>query len=144
MKTEHVHKWKVNPAIRNRIAVVCQTCGKKNSDQNKYKNKKVTIDGIEFDSTKEAQYYLVYKTDLKNKKIKRLILQPTFELIPEILGVIRPITYRGDFMLEHFDGTTEVIDVKGVRTEVFNLKRKLLLWKFHTEPKYKNYRFTIV
>ena len=35
-------------------------------------------------------------------------------------------TYRADFMVFYSDGTAKVIDVKGVETEVFKVKKRLL------------------
>ena len=37
------------------------------------------------------------------------------------------MTYTADFVVEYADGRVEVIDVKGMRTDVYKLKRKLLL-----------------
>ena len=47
---------------------------------NKYRNQKVTIDGITFDSLKEAGRYRVLKLLVKAKEIKDLELQKKFEL----------------------------------------------------------------
>lgn len=46
----------------------------------KYKNKKITIDGITFDSKKEAQRYSELKILERGGKISQLVLQPRFEL----------------------------------------------------------------
>ena len=35
-----------------------------------------------------------------------------------------------DFVVTYSDGHVEVIDVKGVRTDVYKLKRKMLLFKY--------------
>ena len=47
---------------------------------NKYKNKKVVIDNILFDSKKEANYYTYLKLLEKAGKIKNLELQKKFIL----------------------------------------------------------------
>ena len=48
----------------------------------KYKNKKITIDGITFDSQLEANRYCELKLLFKAGEISQLRLQPEFELIP--------------------------------------------------------------
>ena len=48
----------------------------------KYGNKKITIDGIEFDSRKEAERYSELKLLERAGEIKDLELQKSFELIP--------------------------------------------------------------
>lgn len=45
---------------------------------NKFKNKKTKIDGITFDSRKEANRYLELKLMLKTGKISELKLQPIY------------------------------------------------------------------
>ncbi|MBN1114444.1 MAG: DUF1064 domain-containing protein, partial [Oligoflexia bacterium] len=50
--------------------------------KNKYKNVKTTVDGITFDSKKEADRYSELKLLERAGKIKDLILQPKFEIIP--------------------------------------------------------------
>ena len=49
----------------------------------KYHNRKVEIDGIKFDSTKEGERYLELKLLLKAGKIRDLQMQVEFELIPK-------------------------------------------------------------
>lgn len=100
--------------------------------RNKYYNHKTTVDNIKFDSTKEATYYLMYKQQEKEGKIKDLKLQPRFELQPsfKFMGkTIRKIEYVADFSY-YEDNKLYVIDVKGYKTEVYKLKKKLLLYKY--------------
>lgn len=106
---------------------------KSNSSKNKYNNKKTVVDGITFDSQKEANYYCQLRTLSFLGKIKyfktqqKYILQDEFEKN----GVKhRPITYIADFVVNHHDGTTEVIDVKGMETQVFKIKRKMFEYKY--------------
>lgn len=101
--------------------------------RSKYNNRKTMIDGITFDSQKEAEYYLVLKADKKAGRIKDFELQPKFVLQEGFIkgGVrFRPITYTADFKIEHFDGSVEVIDTKGVITKEFAIKRKLFEAKY--------------
>ena len=39
-----------------------------------------------------------------------------------------PITYTADFLVEYDDGRREVIEVKGVRTRDYLLRKKLFLY----------------
>lgn len=94
----------------------------------KYHNKKVTIDGRTFDSMAEAAYYQELKLRLKAGDIRGFGCQSKISLLPgfEKYGrKIRPVTYIADFIIEHKDGSIEYIDVKGMETEVFKLKRKM-------------------
>ena len=68
---------------------------------NKYRNEKVYLDGIKFDSNRECQRYIELKTMLNAGLIKDLELQKRFILQDgyEMLGKkIRPITYVADFV----------------------------------------------
>lgn len=96
----------------------------------KYYSKKVIVDGIKFDSKKEARRYLQLKLLLKAKKIKDLELQKTFELQPKYVNnngeKIRAITYKADFF--YYDNTKKIFiveDTKGFKTEVYKLKKKI-------------------
>lgn len=94
----------------------------------KYKNKKVEINGIVFDSIMESDYYKYLQEQVCDGLIKEVRLQPTFLLIPAFQKnkqKIRKITYKADFHVFYADGTEFVIDVKGVETKDFKLKKKL-------------------
>jgi len=103
-----------------------------NKQKNKYNNKKPTYDGIKFDSKKEAKYYLELKILKKAGEIKDFELQPEFVLLdPEDDRVTgRGIRYRADFKIINNDGSEEVVDVKGFKTQIYKIKKKLLLAKF--------------
>lgn len=98
---------------------------------NKYKNKKSTYDGITFDSKKEMNRYRELKLLEKGKVIKNLELQPEFLLIPTLRykdkKTDRKTVYKADFKYENNKGQTVVEDVKGFKTDVYQLKRKLLI-----------------
>lgn len=99
---------------------------------NKYNAKKTELDGIVFDSRKEANRYAELKLLERAGHIEDLTLQPKFEL-QESFSVNgkkhRAITYSADFQyVEH--GKTVVEDTKGFVTEVFKIKQKLLLYKY--------------
>jgi hypothetical protein len=70
--------------------------------ENKYKNKRVTVDGIEFDSMKEARRYKELAFLQKKGYIKDLELQKKFVLIPKQMGedgkvAERECSYVADF-----------------------------------------------
>ena len=100
--------------------------------KHKYNAKKIVIDGIEFDSKKEGKRYQELKMLEKAGKIKDLKLQPKF-LLQESFKykgkTQRAIFYIADF--EYIkDGKRIVEDVKGVKTDVYKLKKKLFLKKY--------------
>lgn len=104
----------------------------------KYKNKRVEIDGIKFDSKSEGQYYLFLKEKKQKGEIAGFKCQVEFTLqegfvSPSTFRKVRPIIYRADFVVQDIEGGEEVIDVKGARnfqTDVFKLKHKLFEYKF--------------
>lgn len=100
---------------------------------NKYHNKKTTLDGVVFDSRAEARRWAELQILEKAGKISGLIQQPEYTLQDGFTHDGKkelPIKYRGDF--EYKDHTGQIIteDVKGFKTEVFRIKRKLFLAKF--------------
>lgn len=111
---------------------------------NKYHNRKVTVDGITFDSTKECRRYLDLKLLERCGKISNLELQKRFELIPAqyepsrvgvrggtIKGKLleRAVAYIADFVYIE-NGKLVVEDTKGMRTAEYKIKRKLMLYKY--------------
>lgn len=102
--------------------------------ESKYKNKKVVYDGIKFDSQKEKNHYIGLKMSLKAGIIKDLELQKVFELQPSFKKngkTYRKITYKADFCYFNIkEGKYIVEDVKGFKTEVYKLKKKLFEYKF--------------
>ena len=91
----------------------------------KYKNVKTTIDGITFDSKKEATRYAELKLLARSGLIQNLRLQVPFELIPKQDGE-RAVKYITDFVYTE-NGETVVEDVKGIKTDVYKIKKKLML-----------------
>ena len=101
----------------------------------KYKNKKVVVDNILFDSKKEANYYIYLKMLEDAGKIvdlelqKKFVLQPTFKLNGK---AYRAITYVADFVYKDDNGI-HVVDTKGYRTEVYKIKKKIFMKKYGIE-----------
>lgn len=99
----------------------------------KYGNRKAEVDGITFDSKKEAGYYLKLKALEEAGEITQIILQPRFELQPAFDKNgkhYRKIEYVADFMYTSKAGETFVIDVKGMRTDVYKQKKKMFEYRF--------------
>lgn len=117
----------------------------------KYGNKKVIVDGIEFDSAKEARRYSELKLLQRAGQIEQLELQKEFELIPAQYEAVerygkkgqrlkdgkrcieKSCTYTADFAYIK-DGQQVVEDTKGCKDPAsagyakFVIKRKLMLW----------------
>lgn len=82
---------------------------------NKYNAKKAEIDGITFDSKKEARRYAELKLLLRGGEIRDLRLQVEYELIPKQAGE-RACNYIADFVYQDVrTGETVVEDVKGYK-----------------------------
>lgn len=100
--------------------------------KSKYNAEKTEIDGIKFDSVKESKRYANLKLLERAGVIENLKLQPRF-LLQEGFTYNghkeRKIEYVADFQYER-NGQTIVEDVKGMKTEVYKLKRKLFLYKY--------------
>ena len=107
---------------------------------NKYKAKKIVVDGVEFDSKKEARQYGILKAREQAGEIKGLRRQVKFELLPayyepDTVGrrggikkgkiIERECIYIADFVYLE-DGKVVVEDTKGMRTKDYVIKRKLM------------------
>lgn len=89
---------------------------------NKYRNRKVEVDGITFASVKEGRRYSELKLLERAGKIHDLKLQPSFKL--EVNGK-KVCSYVADFSYVEPGRGVVVEDVKGVRTPVYQIKAKL-------------------
>ena len=110
---------------------------------NKYGANKFVIDGIKFDSKREARRYSELLVLLKAGDISDLQRQVKYVLIPaqrepDIIGpkggrkpgklLEKEVAYVADFVYKDKDGNTIVEDTKGFRTKDYIIKRKLVLW----------------
>jgi hypothetical protein len=105
----------------------------------KFRNEWAEVDGIKFRSKKEAHRYQELKLlKLANKIFnlemqKQIILQPAFKSIDKIWGNQMAVKYVADFCYFDMDIEKNVIeDVKGFRTDLYLIKRKLLLFKLQS------------
>ena len=112
--------------------------GRKAVKTAKYGNLRTEVDGITFDSRKEAHRYSELKLLERAHVITNLERQVTFVLIPKQVreGVVveRACTYKADFVYTA-NGQKVVEDVKGVKTKEYRIKKKLMLWVHNIEIK---------
>lgn len=114
---------------------------------NKYRNTKTTVDGITFDSKKEASYYLFLKQKERDGEVSNLRMQVPYELIPAVYEdevvhlktrdkvvtrcIQRATHYVADFVYTvNATGEDEVVDVKSYITRKnpeYRLKKKMML-----------------
>lgn len=99
----------------------------------KYKAIRTTIDGITFDSKKEAKRYSELKLLQRANEIKELKLQVPFILVDKSKHG-RAIKYIADFT--YYEGDKFIVeDCKGYRTETYKLKKRLLAERYDIEIK---------
>ena len=99
---------------------------------NKYKNTKIVVDNIKFESNLEATRYKELKLLQRAKQISNLRLQVPFLLqegFKKNGKTHRKIEYIADFVYEE-NGQTIVEDTKGMKTETFKIKQKLFEYKY--------------
>lgn len=111
----------------------------KPGNKSKYHNRKVEYydpqlkKTITFDSEKERDYYLILKDRQKRGEIGYIWRQYEIEIQPGFTmpsgEKIRAITYIADFRYHDLDGIEHIVDVKGYKTEIYKLKKKLLAYK---------------
>ena len=99
----------------------------------KYKSRKTKVDNILFDSIAEANYYKRLKLLQRSGEVKTFELQPTYILqdgYKRGKRKVKPITYKADFLVTYSDGHQEIIDVKGMKTPVYRMKKKMLEYRY--------------
>ena len=101
--------------------------------KSKYNARKVRVDGIAFDSQAEANHYCRLKLLLRAGKIDGFCRQARF-VITEGRDGEKGTEYVTDFIVFYPDGKYRIVDVKGVKTDVFRLKVKCMREKY---PKLK-------
>ena len=96
--------------------------------ESKYHNQKTKVMGREFDSRHEAERYMQLRSMEQNGIICDLRCQVPYELVQSqrVCGkMIRASYYIADFVYNR-DGEEVVEDAKGVKTAVYQLKKKLM------------------
>ena len=99
--------------------------------KNKYGNHKVEADGLKFDSKAEYRRWCQLKILVKAKEISQLQRQVPYELVPAMKAPdgtnLRPVAYIADMTYLDRSGALVVEDVKGVSTQEYRTKKKLML-----------------
>ena len=122
---------KPDPTAREAIGNVMRLLRTQRKKPNKYHARKTTVCGRTFDSRREAEVYLELLAQKQAGEIVRIGFQPSYTLLAGFVDNTgkkqRPITYTADFFVTYDDGRSEVIEVKGVRTRDYLLRKKLFL-----------------
>lgn len=108
----------------------------------KYRNVKTVVDGIVFDSKREANYWHELKLLEKARDITALQRQVSFPLLaPDLTnGTENPsglysqvALYVSDFTFMDAEGVRHVVDAKGKRTAMYILKAKWMRLQYGIE-----------
>ena len=98
----------------------------------KYRSQPVVVNGIKFDSRREARRYQELQLLLRAGEITQLQLQKKYTLIPAQKkpsgGTERAVTYTADFVYIDRTGKETVEDAKGMKTQQYIIRRKLMLY----------------
>lgn len=120
---------KPDPTAREAIGNIMRLVRAQN--RNKYNARKTTVCGHTFDSKREAEVYLELLAQKQAGKIVRIGFQPSYTLLAGFKDNTgknqKPITYTADFFVAYADGRNEVIEVKGMRTRDYLLRKKMFL-----------------
>lgn len=106
---------------------------------------KTVVDGITFDSKGESERYKDLKHLEKAGLISNLRLQVTYELAPAVMvnGRKKPaLRYIADFVYFDTRKNCEIVEDykgkgrganagKGILTDVYKIKRHLMLWRYN-------------
>ena len=122
---------KPDPTAQETIGNIMRLVRAQNKKPNKYNARKTIMYGHTFDSKREAEIYLDLLARKQHGEIVSIGLQPSYTLLEGFRDNTgkkqKPITYTPDFLVEYDDGRREVIEVKGVRTRDYLLRKKLFL-----------------
>ena len=123
---------KKDPTAQEAVGNVMRLLRTQRKKPNKYNARKTTVCGRTFDSKREAEVYLELLAQKQAGEIIRIAFQPQYTLLEAFTDnegkKQRAITYTADFFVTYADGHSEVIEVKGVRTRDYLLRKKLFLY----------------
>ena len=105
----------------------------------KFGNRASDYNGVIYDSAFEAEYAQELDLRVKAKEIAGWRRQVKISIDIDEFHICN---YFCDFEIEHFDGSFELVEVKGMETDVYRIKRRLLeaVWL----PKNPNHTYTVV
>ncbi len=86
---------------------------------NKYSARRVEVDGIRFDSKREAAFYSRLLLEQKAGEVKYFLRQVPFHLPGQTRYVV-------DFLIVMTGGIIRYVDVKGVETQMFKTKKRMV------------------
>jgi hypothetical protein len=92
----------------------------------KYGNEPTMVDGVRFDSRREARVYLHLKFQQIAGEISGLVWDKKSLRFPCVVNGVKVCDYVADFAYFDKEGRRVVCDAKGVRTQVYKLKAKLV------------------
>jgi len=102
--------------------------------RNKYNATKTTYRGYTYDSKKESRYAMWLDSEKYAGRV--LDYKRQFMMRLDVNGV-HIANYYADFLVEHENGVKEIVDVKGVITDLFRIKWRL------AKAIYPDYKYTI-
>lgn len=130
-------------AVRREQEQIVSGTSREDAVRKKYRNQAATVDGIRFDSQKEARRFQELREMEKCGAIWDLRLQVNFTLREGYTTAeglrVRPIVYRADFAYQMTSGAGHTIYIvedvksKATKTRVYELKKKLLRDKYGLE-----------
>lgn len=93
----------------------------------KYHNKKTVYNGVSFMSKKESEYARILDALKHAKDPKERVVSYETQVPFQIeMNGVKICKYIADFKVLYKDGHTEIVDVKGFKTDVYRLKKKLV------------------
>lgn len=134
MATAHLSRAdlrRLSPATRGRLQVTIDELADLDRPS-KYGSRKQTVDGITFDSRREATRYSVLRLEERAGRIRDLELQQPYAIyVPkfsqgstrDVVAVVLVAAWRSDFRYIR-NGVTVIEDAKGFRNRLYRLKKK--------------------
>lgn len=102
----------------------------------KYHNIKTAYRGEMYDSKKEAEFAMLLDSLKRardpSEKVWIVERQVPFEIVINNKKICK---YIADFRVQYHDGHFEIIDVKGMKTAIYRLKKKLVEAQYGIEIK---------
>ena len=93
----------------------------------KYHNEKTEYKGEKYDSKKEADYAKSLDTFRKARHASDRVVNWDRQVkYPVSVNGGKICTYIADFIVEYADKHKEIVDVKGYKTEVYKIKKRLV------------------
>jgi hypothetical protein len=89
----------------------------------KYGNTRAMYRGRAYDSKAEMKYAMLLDAEVANGRVANWQSQYPLPIFHNGIDIC---TYYADFRVQYADGHVEFVDVKGVRTDIYRLKKKLV------------------